>query len=92
MFQADIAKWIASEGRDAACGVFVARVRWPETFRGRAKTPVAPSLHRNRGDLRFSRSGLKGDVLEPGLEFVQGKFTLQPMALLAIADLVVEGG
>ena len=50
-----------------------------------------PSLHRNRGDLRFSRGGLKGDALEPVLEFVQGKFTLQSVAFFAVADLPVEG-
>jgi len=78
------------ETRLAACSspVFVGR----RHSGGWARTPVAPSLHRNRGDLRFSRSGLKGDVMEPGLEFVQGKFTLQSMAFLAVADLSVEGG
>ena len=56
---------------------------------GRARTPVAPS---DKGNLRFCGGGLKGDALEPSLEFVQGKFTLQSVAFFAIADLSVEGG
>jgi len=56
---------------------------------GRARTPVAPS---DKGKLRFHRGGLKGDALEPSVEFVQGKFTLLSMAFLAVADLAVEGG
>jgi hypothetical protein len=56
---------------------------------GRARTPVAPS---DKGKLRFRRGGLKGDAQEPGVEFVQGEFTLQSVAFFTVADLAVEGG
>jgi hypothetical protein len=39
-----------------------------------------------------SEGGLRHDALKPGVEFAQGKFTLQSVAFLAIADLSVEGG
>jgi hypothetical protein len=35
---------------------------------------------------------LKGDALEPSLEFVQGKLTLQPVTFFAVAHFSVEGG
>ena len=44
---------------------------------------------RDGGTLRFRRSGLKGDALEPGLEFVQGKLTLQSVAFFAVGNLSV---
>jgi hypothetical protein len=80
--------------------MFCSRPIWIETHLAGHSSPrvifrlTGEDARRSIGsvNLRFSRSGLKGDALEPVVEFVEGEFTLQPVAFLAVANLAVEGG
>ena len=77
-------------GRDATCGVFIAACSLPEIF-----WRTGEGSRRSIGDgcnLRFRRRGLKGNALQPTVEFLQGKLALQSMAFFAVADFAVEGG